>query len=157
MQQMSWILQFFETHLKVYHSISQYLNLLNHHHGWFPEASLTDSKLTFSRFFSFVRNKGVSFTIPGLWRWISLTYLSFPRLVKIHMELQRSLSDGTCTSMPGTSTIKAIPTFKIGSIFCLASIDANGLELFWFLGAVYSLHIDVRLPHPSSSRRVVTK
>ena len=31
---MSWILQFFEALLKVYHSISKYLNLLNHNHGF---------------------------------------------------------------------------------------------------------------------------
>ena len=31
---MSWILQFFEAHFKNYHSISQYLNLLNHNQGF---------------------------------------------------------------------------------------------------------------------------
>ena len=48
----------------------------------------------------------------------------------------------------------AIPMFKTGPITCFASIDAYGLESSRFLGAVYSLHIDVHSPHPSVIKSV---
>ena len=56
MLQMSWILQLFEAHWKVCHSISQYSNLPDHAHD-FPWPGLTDSKLTLSKFSSFVCNE----------------------------------------------------------------------------------------------------
>ena len=67
MLQMSWIPQLFEAHWKVCHSISQYSNLPDHAHG-FPWLGLTDSKLTVSKFSSFVCNEELQFTISGLLR-----------------------------------------------------------------------------------------
>ena len=51
------------------------------------------------------------------------------------------LSGGTCTSIPGTSIIVSISTFKTGPISFSASIGAYGFETSPFLGAVYSLYI----------------
>ena len=56
--------------------------------------------------------------------------------------------------MPGTSITEAISIFKTGQISFSASIDAYGFESSRFLGAVYSLHIEVRFSHPTSSRVV---
>ena len=72
--------------------------------------------------------------------------LSRPRLFKIHTE-----SDGTCTSIPGTSITVAIPMFTTGPISCSASIDAFWLWILSFSGCcVFFAHWRA-FSHPSSS------
>ena len=83
---------------------------------WYSTASLEDSRHTSLRVRSFARNEEQLFTMSELWRWISFTNLSWPRLIKIHTEYPGELSDGTCTSIPGTSIIVAISIFKTGPV-----------------------------------------
>ena len=57
------------------------------------------------------------------------------QIFRNHMGRPGVLSDGTCTSIPGTSITVAIPIFKTGKISWFASVDATGLDPpgFWAL------------------------
>ena len=126
MLQISWILQFFEAHSKVYHAISQYLNLLNHNHGFQRQAWQ-------------IRNSRFQSLLPSCaTRECHLQFLvcdddSRSRIFLYHdmsKSIWSAIDHSVMVLAPGTSTIKPLPIFKIGSIFWVC-IDRR--EWSWIL------------------------
>ena len=89
-------------------------------------------------------------------RIVTMNFISWPRFVKIHTEYPGELNGSFCLKNRNINYLRN-PNIEDCSNFLVCINWCAWLESVLFLGAVCSLHIDVRFLHQSSSTIVVTK